>query len=70
MITDYQAIKQAVLIPENIAHVQGYYRYIDHARKLCTTGFKTREKLLEYTDCIRFDAGTLEIMQARYKEIA
>lgn len=55
---------------ENIVQTpDGYFRYVNHADKLATTGFGTREALLKYSDNIRFDVGTIPQMQARYAEL-
>jgi len=49
-----------------IVYFCGHYRYVDHSKRLATTGFKTKEKLLEYSSSIRFDKGTLHTMIERY----
>lgn len=42
------------------------YCYVDHTNKLATTGFKDKDALCRYRDAIRFDKGTICLMQDRY----
>ena len=49
-----------------IVYFCGHFRFVDHINRLATTGFKTKDKLLEYSSSIRFDKGTLVIMIERY----
>lgn len=63
----FQIIKTRTITTDNIVKTaDDYYRFVNHADKLVTTGFKAKDKLLEYSDMIRFDNGTLAIMQERY----
>ena len=58
--------KPAFLNEDNIIFYDKCFRYIDHKNKLLTTGFKTQEALISNTDMIRFDDGTVKLMQERY----
>jgi hypothetical protein len=62
-------LKKEILIEENIIKTNdGVYRYVNHNKKLLTTGFMTKEGLLKNTDIIRIDGITLELMNKRYNE--
>jgi hypothetical protein len=59
-------LKKRTITDDNITLVNGYHYYINHIDKLATHGFKTKEKLIEYKDMIRFDNKTIILMQNRY----
>ena len=59
-------LKQKTIKGENIVFVGEYFRYVNHPEKLLTTGFKQVKSLQEYSNDIRFDTKTLEIMKDRY----
>ena len=61
-----EELKQITIIDSNITLVNGYHYYVNHIDKLVTHGFKTKEKLIEYKDMIRFDNKTIILMQIRY----
>lgn len=42
------------------------YRFVNHKEQLASTGFGSEVGLLKNADIIRIDAGTLELMRARY----
>lgn len=62
-------IKIETLKNNNIEFHSGNYRYVNHNLKLATTGFRTRRILIAYSDAIRFDNGSLELMKERYEAI-
>ena len=45
------------------------YRFVNHKEQLATTGFGSEVGLLKNVDIIRFDAGTLTLMKARYLKL-
>lgn len=45
-----------------------YFRFVDHAAKVLSTGFETRKSLLRNADIIRVQGSDLIRMQDRYKE--
>lgn len=51
-----------------IVHALGYWRYVNHAEKLLTTGFDNRAGLERNADIIRTDPAAIELMRARYAE--
>jgi hypothetical protein len=62
-------IKAEVLNSDNIVLINGYYRYVDHNHMVMTTGFLTKEKLIEYSNDIRFDNGTMQLMRSNYNQL-
>lgn len=48
---------------------KGFYCYVNHAKKIATTGFATKGTLKKWTTNIRFSNDTIEIMKQRYEEL-
>ena len=46
----------------------GYFRRVNHAERLLTTGFLTEAKMIEYTPLLRTDEAIRKLMAARYAE--
>ena len=46
----------------------GYYRRVNHAERLLTTGFTSEAKMVEYSANIRTDETAKKAMAARYAE--
>jgi hypothetical protein len=64
-----EILKANTIKKDNIVLIDGYHRYVNHIDKLVTTGFLTIEKLIEYSNMIRFDNGTIRIMLDRYNSL-
>lgn len=47
----------------------GYWRRVDHAAGLASTGFATRDAMRRYSGELRTDPAALELMRARYREM-
>lgn len=64
---NFDDIKKSVIDDKNIElSPNHYFCYIDHTKKLCTTGFKSQNTLVDYGNNIRFDKDTIRIMRNRY----
>ena len=53
----------------DMAHIAGYYRYIDHNKHILTTGFLTETALRRYSKFFLNTQRAIEIMEKRYKEL-
>jgi hypothetical protein len=66
----FTQIKQQTLTLDNLTKTSdNVYRYVNHELKLATTGFMNKEGLLKNTDIIRFDTGTIKLMESQYKNL-
>jgi hypothetical protein len=60
-------LKDKTLQIKNIIKtIDEYYRFVNHADQLLTTGYKDINVLITNMDMIRFDNGTIDIMHLRY----
>lgn len=50
----------------NITFIARYWRYVNHADKLVTTGFKIKRSLIINKDNIRFNDESVIYMRDRY----
>ena len=64
-----EELKKQTIKDDNIALVDGFYRYVNHDDRICTTGFGTPEALKKYSGNIRFDNRTVELMTRRYENM-
>jgi hypothetical protein len=63
----FNQLRERTLKPENIVlSDNGFYRYVNHIDYLATTGWITKERLLAYTDNLRFDENNIHNMKLRY----
>jgi hypothetical protein len=66
---DFNELKNNTIKDDNIVKTSdGYFRYINNKDGLSTTGFKTKEKLIDYSKDIRFDNNTIKLMKQRFKD--
>ncbi len=63
----HNRLKEYTLTNSNIEFKDHYYRYINHIDRLATTGFNSRERLVSYSDTLRFDTNTVKVMQQIYR---
>jgi len=63
---NYDLIKKETIDINNIIKINGFFRFVNHDKKLLTTGFANKEDLIRNSDIIRFDDQTLLIMNVRY----
>lgn len=49
-----------------ILKINGYYRCVNHSRKILTVGFKTKQVLVEYIKILKSKNNINKMMRERY----
>ena len=64
-----EELKERTIDLKNIVCIDGTFRYVNHIDKVATIGFGSMHALVDNRRMIRFDKGTLLLMQKRYLDL-